>query len=260
MSNNQVPQNRTVKLGTHRPLEVDLYDALAVVVAFGWQTVNGGLVSASNPYKFAWHSYDTVLRGYPDLIEAAVFASTGLNSDMGAREILNVLAAHRDRTIPLLDTSVPFWKMERTKLVTDPRDESPEGKLWAFYNAFKGSRVNGVKVGGIDGAGTAAYSKTGHHAFPAQMPLVDSVVLKFWSGKKLWEELWGQLQEYEDWFVELERLVEVYRQKHQNGDGVSINRLRAVDILIWVKGSGQWDESLEAGRRLLDVGEPLTDW
>ena len=259
MNSNQAPQNRMVKLGTHRPLEVDFHDVLAVVVAFGWQTVNGGPVSASNPYKFAWHSYDTVLRGYPDVIEAAVFTSTGLNSDMGAREILNVLAAHRDRKIPLLDTSVPFWKMDRTKLITDPQDESPEGKLWAFYNAFKGSGVNGTKIGGIDGVGTAGYSKTGHHAFPAQMPLVDSVVLKFWSGKKLWEELYDQLQEYEEWLVELERAVEAYRQKNQNGDGIFINRLRAVDILVWVKGSSQWDETLEAGRRLLEVGEPLTE-
>ena len=200
-----------------------------------------------------------MLRGYPDVIEAAVFASTGLNSDMGAREILNVLAAHRDRKIPLLDTTVPFWKMDRTKLITDPQDESPEGKLWAFYNAFKGARVNGTKIGGIDGVGTAGYSKCGHHAFPAQMPLVDSVVLKFWSGKKLWEEMYDQLQEYEDWFVELERLVETYRQKNQNGDGVFINRLRAVDILIWVKGSGQWDETLGAGSLLLEAGEALAD-
>lgn len=259
MSNNRVPQNRIVKLGTHRPLEVDFDDAVAVVVAFGWETVNGGPVSASNPYKFAWHSYDTVLRGYPDVIEAAVFASTGLNSDMGAREILNVLAAHRDRKIPLLDTSAPFWKMDRMKLITDPQDESPEGKLWTFYNAFKGSGASGTKIGGISGVGTAGYSKIGHHAFPAQMPLLDSVVLKFWSRGKFWEELYDRLQENEDWFVELERLVEAYRQNRQNGDGVFINRLRAVDILVWVKGSGQWDETLEAGRQLLDVSDSPTD-
>lgn len=258
MSNNRVPLNRVVKLGTHGPLEVNLGDALAVVVAFGWQTVKGGPVSASNPHKFAWHSYDTVLRGYPDVIEAAVFASTGLNSDMGAREILNVLAAHQNGMIPLLDTSVPFWEMDRAKLETDPQDDSPEGRLWAFYHAFRGDPALGF--GGIDGVGTAGYSKTGHHAFPAQMPLVDSVVLRFWSRTKLWEELHLQLQKYEDWFTELERLVEIYRQKYQDGDGVIINRLRATDILIWVKGSRQWDETLEAGRKLLDVDVPLKDW
>lgn len=259
-STNQVPLDCVVRVGTHRPLVVSLEDAVRVVVAYGWQTIAGSPVGATNPYKFAWHSYDTVLRGYPDVIEAAVYASVGLNSDMGARAILNVLAAHRDGAIPLLDEKVPFWGMDRSKLVTDPQDESPEGKLWAFYNAFKGRLENGVRVGGIDGVGTAGYSKTGHHAFPAQMPLVDSIVLKFWSGNKLWEELYDQLQEYEKWLVELERLVESYRQRYQHGDGVSINRLRAIDILLWVKGSRQWDEAVNAGHHLLDVGPPLTEW
>lgn len=258
--NNPAMLDESIQIGTRRRVTVNLRDALAVVVAFFWQTVDGGPVSARNPFKFAGHSYDFVLRGFSDRIVAGAYASVGLNSDMGAAELLRVLAAHNDGLIPTLSDEVAFWEMDVNKLATDPHDSSPEGLLWAWYKAFKGGMVNGVRTSGIDGVGTAGYSKTGHWGWPRQMPLVDSVVLKFWSGQNMWVELHETLTDNEAWFDELEHLIEIYRNRFQNSDGMPIYRLRATDVLTWVHGSEQWEKTLEAGRALLASCPDVATW
>ena len=251
---------KTVVLGTRRRVEVSMYDALAVIVAFFWQTTGGGPLSASNPYKFAGHSYDFVLRGFVDRIVGGMYASTGLNSDMGATEFLRALAAHHDGVIPELNDEVAFWDMDVQKLATDPNDSSPEGLLWGFYKAFMGGKVNGIKTGGIDGIGAAGYSKLAHWGWPRQMPLVDSIVLKFWTGNNVWVEMHRTLNQNREWFDELEHLINVYRVDFQNGDGVPIYRLRATDVVTWVDGSGQWDETLAAGKLLLTACTDVATW
>lgn len=252
--------NDEVELGARRRLNVTLADAIAVIIAFFWETRNGGPASGANPFKFAGHSYDFVLRGYHDPIVAGVYASTGLNSELGSTEMLSILAANDAGLIPHLDDSVAFWDMDVNKIISDPNDNSPEGLLWSFYKAFMGEKVNGVKTGGIARVGPAGYSKTAAHAWPKQMPLVDSQVLKFWTGNAVWPEMYKALNDNRAWFDELERLVEVYRTQHQSSDGVQIWRLRCLDVLIWVAATGQWDATLKAGEELLADCPPLPIW
>lgn len=250
----------SITIGTRRRVRVSMLDALAVNVAYFWQTVNGGSVSARNPYKFAGHSYDFVLRECSSRIVAGIYASAGLNSDMGAAQFLPVLAAHNAGLIPELSDEVAFWDMDVNQLATDPNDHSPAGLLWAYYKAFMGVKVNGIKTGGIEGVGTAGYSKSGHWGWPRQVPLVDSVILKFWTGNNLWVELHRTLNDNREWFDELERLIEAYRVNFQNGDGVPIYRLRATDVVTWVNGSSQWDETLAAGKQLLAACTNVATW
>lgn len=252
--------NESIVIGTRRRVEVSLRNALAIVVAYMWQTVNGGPVSASNAYKFAAHSYDFVLRGYPNRIVAGLYASTGLNSDLGAVEMLRVLAAVNEGLIPELSDDLAFWEMDVEKLVTDPNDDSPEGKLWSFFKAFMGDKVDGVKTGGINGVGAAGYSKTAHHGWPRQMPLFDSIVLRAWSSNGAWREMHETLTSNSEWFAELERLIEVYRIEYQSGDGFETFRLRHLDVLAWINGSGQWDSALAAGEALLDACGDISAW
>jgi len=244
-----------ITIGTKKVFATSLEDALAVVIAFGWQTKSGGPVSSTNPYKFAYHSYDCVLRGYQDRIVAGAYASTGLNSDVKAADLLNILAAHGDGLIPQLNDDVAFWDMDPAKLEKDPRDASPEGLLWAFYRAFMGVRVGGRKVGGIAGVGKAGYSKTAHWGWPRQMPLIDTYVTQYWDGDVFWVEMHHLLNGIPEWFDELERLLEVYRVRYQRRDGVPLGRIRALDILVWIHGRGLWETTLNAGQELL-VGCP----
>ena len=150
--------------------------------------------------------------------------------------------------------------MNRNDLEVDPQNNTPAGLLWQWFRAFKGETVGGRKQGGIANVGNAGYSKIGHYVWPNQVPLVDSVVVKFWTSNDLWVELYDQLNLHQAWFAELERLIEVYRMTYQSGDGVPIQRLRCADLITWIKGSGQWYETLDAGRQLLSTCAPVSTW
>jgi len=242
--------NATSSWGTQKKLTISLRDALTIVIAFGWATKNSGPSGPTNPYRWAFHSYDTVLRGNPDKIEAGILAANGLNAQMNSGAILGVLAKHVAEVLPDLNTGVPFWQMNRARLDINPRDGSNEGLLWTWY----------TEMTTISKVGDAVSSKVGHHAFPSQMPLFDSVICKFWSDDHMWSEFHSDLEINEEWCQELERLVEVYRQMYQQGDGVYINRLRALDICLWIKGRNRFRDAMDAGAALLASATDPANW
>ena len=245
-----LPLNTSATFGTRRSLTTTLEEALPVVLAYGWAVDDASMpYGADNPYLWAYHSYDTVLQDTSNPLEAAVFAANGLNAGMSATTQLRILAKIDAGELPDLGDVPPFWTLDPRKLNKDPRDNSPEGILWRWYRTMKA----------ISDVGGAVSAKVGFHLAPHAMPLWDSVVGKYWSPNNMWGELANNIVAQAEWLDTLEYLVEYFRVNFRDGDGVSLNRSRLVDILTWSEGVGQFDNLLARGRRILNsVTDPAT--
>ncbi len=227
--------NQSVTWGTRRPLLITQGDALAAVIGFCFGR------NASGRRLFAYASYDAALRGAPDPIEGAIHAANGLNANLSASDLLELLHLHEQSSLPDLSQCPPFWTLPYADVLSDPSNNTPAGMLWKWYHA----------VTAISGLGGAASSKTGHHLAPTVMPLWDSLVGRSWHLNHMWAEFHQQLNQHVVWCADLERGVEHYRVSHEGGFGIPVSRLRIVDIVLWLDNRGELALALSTGQELL---------
>jgi len=243
--------NSPATFGTRRQLTITLGDALAIALAFCWAVADPTKsYSGSNPYLWAYRTYDAALRGVANRLEAAVLAANGLNAGMSAETMLKIMAKADAGELPDLTVLPPFWTMNSTKLHFDPKDSSPEGTVWQWYHAMKA----------IDGVGGAVSAKVGFHYAPDAMPLWDSVVGRFWDPKTMWGQIADNIVAEATWLDVLENYVEHYRVNFQSSIGVKLNRSRLVDILTWGEGVNQYQSLLSHGQHLLSMVPNPSAW
>ena len=229
--------------GTRVPLTITQADALAAVLAFAFGR------TATGRRLYAYATFDAALLGNPDPIEAAIHAANGLNANLSAADLLELIFLHAQNLLPDLRQLPPFWTWPGSGLFTNPRDGSAASVLWDWYEA----------VTSIKGLRGAASSKTGHHLAPSVMPLWDSLVGKAWSNHRMWSELHTQLVQQAQWCYDLERGVETYRQTVENGYGIELTRLRIVDIVMWLEARGELSFAIGVGQQIL-AGLPWQTW
>ena len=243
--------NSPATFGTRRQLTITLGDALAIALAFCWAVADPTKpYSGSNPYLWAYRTYDAALRGAANRLEAAILAANGLNAGMSAETMLKIMAKADAGELPDLTVLPPFWTMNSDKLNFDPNDTSPEATVWRWYHAMKA----------IDGVGGAVSAKVGFHYAADAMPLWDSVVGRFWDPKKMWGQLADNIVAEATWLDALENYVEHYRVNFQSSSGVKLNRSRLVDILTWGEGAGQFKSLLSHGQYLLSMVPNPSTW
>ena len=232
----------SVKLGNLAECKYTIDEATHAIVGYAFGTVSPTVPwSSSNPYVYAWHSYDTVLRDAEGNVSASdVLASTGLNSNIGSKVMLRLIAL-LENTNPLPDlTSIPrFWKLEPSALAKEPGGGHAEQALWDWYRLLTS----------LDGVAGAVMSKVVHHRHPTVMPLWDSKVAMAYREKGVWASMHADLNKHETFFVELERRFASYRMKYQAGDGVEVGRLRLLDILVWGEHSKNRSSMEDLGRK-----------
>ncbi len=232
------------KLGNVTTCDYTIDEAIHAIVGYAFGTVDPSVPwSSSNPYAFAWHSYDTVLQDAGHNVSASdVLASTGLNSNIGSKVMLRLIAL-LENTNPLPDlTSTPhFWELDASALAKEPGGGHAEQALWDWHRLLTS----------LDGVAGAVMSKVVHHRHPTVMPLWDSKVAMAYKEKGVWASMHADLNENESFFVELEQRFEFYRRNYQAGDGVEVLRLRLLDILVWGERSKKRSEMEDLGKKCI---------
>lgn len=254
-----VTTSSTVTIGRRQEITVSLEEALTVTIGFAFGVADLNLdYGRDNPYLYAYRSYDCALRNdAPGLSEADVFASAGLNSGIDSAVMLRLLAIiDNDPTLPNLATVPEFWLLSPDCLRRDPGPGCPEHELWEIWRRL-------TKLEGVAGA---VASKVIHHRWDTKFALFDSRIARIYHGDESWAEICEDLQHTSEWWEELERQFDCYRVKHQNGRGVSLRRLRLLDILAWAQAARYWEHLLKLGTALLNsttdprqrAGSPIT--
>lgn len=233
-------------LGDLAACTYNIDEATHAIVGYTFGTVDPTVPwSSSNPYVYAWHSYDTVLRDAKGNVSPSdVLASTGLNSNIGSTVMLRLIAL-LENTNPLPDlTSIPcFWKLEPSALAEEPGGGHAEQALWDWYRLLTS----------LDGVAGAVMSKVVHHRHPTVMPLWDSMVAKAYKEETVWASMHADLNKHEEFFAELERRFEWYQKEYQAGDDVEVRRLRLLDILVWGEHSENRSNMEAIGEKCIEA-------
>ncbi len=236
--------SETATFGTRRQLTLSLEQLILVTLGYQWaEEVSGSRI-------WAYRSFDCALRANGNREEAAVFAANGLNAGISSTTILQLLNAFESGELPELRGIEPFWTLDPESLQNDPLDDGNESSIWRWYNSMTS----------IDDVGPAVSSKVGHHINADAMPLWDSQIGKFWTSNAMWPEFNRNLRGYEDFLMEAERLVEKFRTEHMSSQGVQINRMRIIDIAMWLEARGQFQFAFKHGSALIQDLVPMSEW
>ena len=105
-------------------------------------------------------------------------------------------------------------------------------------------------------------SKVVHHRHPTVMPLWDSKISKAYKEKGAWESMHADLKKNAVFFTDLEGRFEYFRKNFQASEGVTLQRLRLLDILVWGERSGNRSSMEDLGtKRIAASGAPkLSRW
>ena len=220
------PSYSPALLGRKTTIRYTIDDATAAVVGYAFGTdLAGSAYGPEVPYCYAWHSYDVMLRTTDrSVVPVDVLASTGLNSGISSEVMLRIMALLEGaKVLPDLCNVGDFWDLDRSALSRDPGKGAPEHDLWEWHRILTD----------LSDVGGAVSSKIVHHRHPTAMPLWDSKIGMAYDAGEAWAQIHQDLTTNVEFFVELERRFEVFRQNYRAGDGVETKRLRLLDILVW---------------------------
>lgn len=199
-----------------------------------------GEEGSRNRRCFSYKSYDCVPASKGGLTYQDVLLTAGLESKINSERAGQVMSAepvvsHCLETLKL-ENVPPFWALEEAEVTDWPQVGERAYWIWIAWEALVS--LKGIKV--------AIVHKVLHHKDPLHFPLVDNVTVKAY-GKNAWLGIHSEVRNQEKEFVALERWFEDLAHKH---GGVTLNRLRLHDILLWADLSGSTTRAGMSNREL----------
>ena len=146
----------------------------------------------TSQHRWAYTTYDCVPPDPGDIGPNDVIVTAAINSRIGAKTILSVMAVAPEisETLARIPTSVNFWDQAEEDLREPPAPGTATGAMWRAWYALMG--VRGVDV--------AVCHKILHHKRPCLYPLLDGITEGAYQAGKAWAEIHRELTTHHEQF------------------------------------------------------------